>query len=231
MNNPPHPLSGQVALISGSSDLAGEVAGALAALGVKVCLQGTRRDLLELAAAPLLAAASDCLLQVSALSSAEEAQQVVEKTMAAFGRLDMLIFISPSWGGGLIHEHNLRTWDLMMEVNLRQPFLLARAVLPHFREQGSGQIMAIGSDSALGIYQRDGAYNVALHGLNALMQLIQEENGEFGIRTHILSPGLALADAFDGEGKPNLTTQNVADWALWLLTRPPHLRSNGPILI
>jgi 3-oxoacyl-[acyl-carrier protein] reductase len=231
MNIPPHPLNGQVALISGSSDLAGEVAVALAALGVKVSLLGTRMDLLELAAASVLAASGDCLLQASSLNTAEAAQEVLEKTVATYGRLDMLIFVSPSWGGGLIHEHNLRTWDLMMEVNLRQPFLLARAVLPHFREQRRGQLMAIGSDSALGIYQRDGAYNVALHGLNALMQLIQEENGEFGIRTHILSPGLALADALDGEGKPNLTTQNVADWALWLLTRPAHLRSNGPILI
>lgn len=224
-------FAGQVALISGTTDLAGEVALSLASQGCKICLLGKRQDLLELAAAPAIAAGADCHLIVNQMQTLEDAQEAFNQTMAKFGRLDTLITISPSWGGGLIHEHNLRTWDLMLSVNLREPFLLARAILPHFRQQHSGQIMAIGSDSALGIYERDGAYNVALHGLNTLMQLIQNENSEFGIRTHILSPGLALADEFDGEGNPNLTTRNVADWALWLLSRPPHLRGNGPILV
>ena len=52
-----------------------------------------------------------------------------------------------------------------------------------------------------------------------------------GIRTHVLSPGVALTTDMDSEGNPALTTSNVAEWAVWLLTRPAHLRGNGPILV
>ena len=131
----------------------------------------------------------------------------------------------------MIHNHSLKTWDLVMNANLREPFLMARATLPILREQKHGEIMAIGSDSALGIYPQDGAYGVAMHALNTLMELIRSENTEFGIRTHILSPGVALTNETDSEGQPAMTVSHVAEWVVWLLTRPAHLRGNGPILI
>ena len=225
-------LRGQVAILSGgSTELAGGVALALARQGVRIALVGKQADLLELASAPLRAAGGECLPLVSELDTAESAQTVLDATLAAFGRVDLLIMVSPFWGGGMIHNHNIKTWDMVMDANLREPFLLARAVLPVFREQKSGQIMAIGSDSGLGLYAQDGAYAVALHALNTLMELIRIENSEFGIRTHILGPGLTVTDEFNLEGQPNLLAAHVADWAVWLLSRPPHLRSNGPILI
>jgi NAD(P)-dependent dehydrogenase (short-subunit alcohol dehydrogenase family) len=121
--------------------------------------------------------------------------------------------------------------DRVLAGNLREPFLLMRAALPVLREQGSGQILAIGSDSALGAYARDGAFNVALHGLNALMDLVRLENAEHGIRVHVLAPGLAQTQTHDADGQPNLTPADVAAWAVWVLTRPMHLRPNGPIVI
>jgi NADP-dependent 3-hydroxy acid dehydrogenase YdfG len=70
-----------------------------------------------------------------------------------------------------------------------------------------------------------------MHALTALMELIQKENQSFGIRTHILSPAVALTTETDSEGQPALTTSHVAEWVVWLLTRPEHLRGNGAILI
>lgn len=131
----------------------------------------------------------------------------------------------------MIHSHSLKTWDLVMNANLREPFLMARAMLPILREQKHGEIMAIGSDSSMGIYPQDGAYGVAMHALTTLMELIRVENVDFGIRTHVLAPGVALTNDEDSEGKPSLTASRIAEWAIWLLTRPSHLRGNGPILI
>ena len=225
-------LDGQTALISGgSTELAGAVAFALALAGVRVCLCGRQADLLEISAGRIRAVGGQCLTVVSELDSLEAAQAVLDEALGVYDRLDLLILVSPFWGGGMIHSHKLQTWDLVMSANLREPFILSRVVLPVFREQRGGQIMAIGSDSGLGFYQQDGAYNVAMHGLNNLMELIRLENSDFGIRTHTLSPGLTLTDAFDMEGKPNLTTEDVCEWVLFLLTRPPHLRGNSPILI
>jgi NAD(P)-dependent dehydrogenase (short-subunit alcohol dehydrogenase family) len=225
-------LNGTAAILTGgSTEVAGTVALALAREGVQVCLCGMQPDLLDLAAARIKAQGRSCLTLPAELNDLASAQSVVEVARSAFGRLDILVMVSPFWAGGQIHSHNIRTWDLVMDANLRQPFLMARAVLPIFREQGHGQVMAIGSDSAMGIYEQDGAYGVAMHALSALLKLIEVENKEYGIRTHILSPSVALTVDTDSEGRPALTSSHIADWAVWLLTRPGHLRGNGPILV
>ncbi len=218
-------------ITGGSTEAAGSVALALAREGVRVCLCGRQADLLDLAAEKIIASGGICLTSVSELDSLEAAEAVMEHACNTFGRLDILILVSPFWAGGQIHDHSIKAWDLVFAANLREPFLMARTVLPLFREQKHGEIMAIGSDSSMGIYQQDGAYGVAMHALTTLMELIRVENTEFGIRTHILSPGVALTNDTDSEGKPDLTAFHVAEWVIWLLTRPAHLRGNGPILV
>lgn len=225
-------LRGKVAIITGgSTEVAGAVAFALAQKGVNVSLCGRQADLLELAAGRIRAIGGECLTITSDFADLESAERALDATRTRFDRLDILILVSPFWAGGYIHGHSVRTWDLVLDANLREPFLLSRAVLPIFREQKHGEIMAIGSDSALGIYPMDGAYGVAMHALTALLELIRVENAEFGIRTHFLAPGVALTSGTDSEGKPALTVSHVAEWAVWLLTRPVHLRGNGAILV
>ena len=195
-------LRGKVAIITGgSTEVAGAVALALARLGVQVCLCGKQADLLDLAAGKIKAGSGICTTVASELDTLEAAESVMEHTRSTFGCLDILIMVSPFWAGGQIHSHSVKTWDLVLNANLREAFLMARAVLPVFRDQKHGEIMAIGSDSALGIYTQDGAYGVAMHALTALMELIRLENREYGIRTHILSPGVALTTDTDSEGQ------------------------------
>jgi len=225
-------LRGKVAILTGgSTEVASAVALALARKGVKILLIGKQVDLLNLAAEKIKAAGGECRLHRSDLHSLESAQEIVEDARSGYGRLDILIVVSPFWAGGQIHSLSPRTWDLVMDANLREPFLMARAALPFFREQQHGEIMAIGSDSSMGIYEQDGAYGVAMHALTTLMRLIEAENKEYGIRTHILAPGLALTADRDSDGRCALMPIHIAEWAVWLLTRPAHLRSNGPILI
>lgn len=225
-------LAGQVVLISGgSSELAGFAALSLAKLGASICLCGRQADVLDYSAEKVREAGGTCETITSELDDLESAQDVLNKSLAAFKKLDVLILVSPFWAGGFIHEHKLETWDVVISANLREAFILSRVVLPYFREQRSGQILSIGSESGLAVYPQDGAYNVAMHGLNSLMELIRLENSEFGIRTHTLSPGLALAESFDAEGKPILSMQDICEWVIFLLQRPPHLRNSKPIHI
>jgi len=225
-------LQGMAAIITGgSTEIAGAVALALAREGVNVCLGGRQADLLELAAGKIRALGGTCLTIASELESLEAAEVLRDQALAAFGRLDLLILVSPFWAGGQIHSHSVKTWDLVLNANLREAFLVARAILPHFRAQKHGEIMAIGSDSALGFYPQDGAYGVAMHALSTLLELIRVENADFGLRTHFLAPGVALTEETGSDGLPALTTAHVADWVIWLLTRPAHLRGNGPILV
>lgn len=118
---------------------------------------GRQASLLNLAAGKIKAVGGNCLPIVSELDSLETADSVCDSALAAFDHLDLLIVVPPFWAGGTIHEHSVKAWDLVMTANLREPFLMARAVLPIFREQKRGQALAIASDSALGIYAQDGA--------------------------------------------------------------------------
>lgn len=226
------PLQGQSAIITGgSTEVAAAVAVALAREGVQVSLCGKAPDLLELVTPSIKSFGGVCLPIVSTLDTLEDAESVVAQTQAAFGRLDIVILVSGFWSGGFLHEHSVKAWDLVMSANLREPFLMARAALPVLRAQGHGEVMAIGSDSALGNYPQDGAYGAAMHGLNSMMDIMRIENAEHGIRVHTLSPGLALTASDDENEKSFLSTSDVAEWAVWILTRPAHLRSNGSILI
>ena len=225
-------LQGQSALITGgSTELARALAQALAGAGVSVCLCGKNAQLVEESAAALAAQGSPCLAVISPLDTLEAAQAACDRALSAFGRLDILVSVSPFFAGGQIHTLSLHSWDTVINANLRETFLIARAVLPHFRAQQRGQILAVSSDSALGAYPQEGAYGVAMHGLNALIEQIRVENAEAGIRAHILCPGLALSPLSRPDQEPVLSTSDVADWALWLLTRPPYLRGSGPIQI
>ncbi|MBL8097123.1 MAG: SDR family NAD(P)-dependent oxidoreductase, partial [Anaerolineales bacterium] len=218
-------------LTGASTPLAEAIAVALAGQGVKLCVSGPWAERVEAVVAAVGRAGGEAVGVTGPLETLAQAEALVARAEAAFGAVDLVIWVTPFWNGGFIHEHAVTVWDRVLAGNLREPFLLARAVLPVLRRQGSGQIVAVGSDSSLGPYARDGAYNVALHGLNALMDLIRVENAEHGIRVHVLAPGLAQTQPLDADGRPNLTTKDVADWVLWALTRPSHLRPIGPIVI
>lgn len=225
-------LEGQVAVVTGgSTPLAEAIAVALAHEGVRVVVSGPVAERLDAVVASVAAAGGRAVAAPGALETLEQAEALVAGAITAFGRLDLVIWVTPFWNGGFIHEHSVAVWDRVMTSNLREPFLLLRAALPHLRGQGAGQIVAVGSDSSLAPYARDGAYGVALHGLNALMDAARVENAEHGVRVHVLAPGLAQTQRHDSDGKPNLTHRDVAEWVLWVLARPDHLRPNGPILI
>lgn len=132
--------------------MAGAVALALANNGVNISLCGRQRDLLEMSEVKVKKVGGKVISMVSELDTLEAAEAVVIQTKSAFGGVDIVILISPFWSGGMIHNHSLKTWDLVMNANLREPFLMARATLPILREQKHGEIMAIGSDSSMGIY-------------------------------------------------------------------------------
>lgn len=223
-------LAGQAALVTGGSTQTGAaIAEALARAGVGVCLSGKTPDTIALAAGRILAAGGRCEAVCSQLDTLEEAEALERQTRSVFGRLDILVLATGFWGGAAVHAHPLKTWDLVLAANLREPFLAARAVLPGLRAQHSGQILAVGSDSGLGIYPNEGAFSVAMHALNTLIELIRVENADQGIRAHMLNPGLAVSPY---PGQPAaLTPADVAEWALFLLSRPGHLRGSGPLLV
>ena len=229
-------LNGQVALITGGGTGIGEgEALALAGEGAKVAVCGRRAEPLEKTVAAIRELGGDGLAVQADVSDAEDVDRLVSTTVEAYGGVDILINNAGIGGSGPIHQHDIETWDRVMAVNLRGPFLTARAVLPKMRAQGGGHIVNISSESGLEYYPANGAYGVAKHGLNALGEYIQRENQELGIRVDTVCPGMVITEMT--EGRPGLDHEkclypdDIADLVIWLLTRRPNIKIGRPILI
>lgn len=229
-------LDGQVAVITGGGTGIGRgIALALAGEGVRPVLCGRRKDRLERALAAVREAGGEGLAVQADVSQPEDVERVVKAALDSYGTIDILVNNAAIDGGGYIHEHDLAEWDQVMAVNLRGPFLMARAVLPIMRRQRRGHILNISSESGLEYYQGNGAYGVSKHALNALGEFIQRENQDFGIRLDTICPGMVVTEMT--EHSPGLThekclyPEDIADLALWLLSRRPNIKIGTPVLI
>jgi 3-oxoacyl-[acyl-carrier protein] reductase len=229
-------LKDQVAIVTGGGTGIGRaVALALGAAGAKVAICGRRVGPLEQVAKNIKALGGQGLAITADVARVEQVQQLVDVTLETFGSVDILVNNAGIDGGNPIHEQDIEEWDQVMAVNLRGPFLLARATLPLMRQQRRGHIINISSESGLEYYPGNGAYGVAKHALNALGEFIQRENQEFGIRVNTICPGMVVTEMT--ENSPGLDfdrclqPEDIADLVLWLLTRHANVKFGRPILI
>ena len=229
-------LDRQVALVTGGgSGIGRAVALALAAEGANVSICGRRREPLEATLALIEANGGTGIAIPADVSDDGQVEGLVDETSDALGPIDILVNNAAIGGGGAIHEHSVEVWDHVLDVNLRGPFLLARAVLPGMRGRKRGHLVNISSESGLEYYAGVGAYGVGKHALNALSEYIQRENQDFGIRVDTICPGMVVTEMTeDSAGLDHakcLFPEDIADLVRWLVTRRPNIKIGRPILI
>lgn len=214
-------LKGKVAIVTGGGTGIGRaIALALAEEQVRVVVCGRRREPLVETAAEIEARGGAALALTADISQEEEVARLVNQA----GPADILINNAAMGGGKYLHEVTVEEWDKMMAVNVRGPFLMARAVLPSMRQRKQGHIINISSEVAVGYYAGSGAYGVSKHALNALGEVMQRENRAFGVHVNTICPGLVATEALPGN--PYLDRANclqpadIADVVIWLLTAP-----------
>ncbi|MGB3702149.1 MAG: SDR family oxidoreductase [Anaerolineales bacterium] len=229
-------LSGKVAIITGGGTGIGRgVALMLSAQGCKVVLCGRRKTPLEDTLKVIQEQGGQAATLTGDVSNESDVERLVNKARDDYGRIDILVNNAGIGGGDQIHAHDIHTWDQVMAVNLRGPFLTARAVLPLMRAQKQGHIINISSESGLEYYEGNGAYGVAKHGLNALGEFIQRENQGFGIRVDTICPGMVITEMTQNstglDHSKCLYPDDIADLVQWLLTRRANIKIGTPILI
>ncbi len=84
------------------------------------------------------------------VSRAEDVQRVVDGALHRFGRIDALVNNAAIGPLGTVLDTDEALWDRIMAVNVKGPYLCARAVLPHMIRQGGGRIVNVGSGAGYG---------------------------------------------------------------------------------
>ena len=145
------------------------------------------------------------------LTSFEAAQTVVNAVLSRAGRVDALVHLVGSFAGGAVADTDEQTADDQWNVNFRSTFLMAKAVLPAMRAQGSGRIIATGSRAAIEATPNAGVYSASKAAVVALIRAIAAENADAGISANVILPGTMDTPA-------NRKAMPDADFTKWVAT-------------
>jgi gluconate 5-dehydrogenase len=183
-----HPLAGQRALVTGSSQGIGlGLARALAAAGAQVTLNG--RDPAKLAAAAAaLRAEGHAGVTTAAFDATDEASILA----ANFGPVDILVNNTGIHRRGPLETMPLADWNAVLQANLTSAFLVTRAVVPGMIERRSGKIINVCSLMSDLARPTTGNYAAAKGGLKMLTRAMCAEWARHNVQVNGLAPGYIL---------------------------------------
>jgi len=195
-------LEGKVAIITGgASGIGAATARRLAAEGARVAIGDLNGPRAELLAAELGDAAVGIHFDAGDVTSVE---RLVERTVAQFGRLDILhnnaAIMAPEVIGNDTNpvDIDFSVWDKTMEVNLRGYLAGCKYAIPHMISSGGGAIILTASGSAVFGDLSNIAYGTSKAAILGLNRYVATMYGSQGIRCNSINPGLIRTEGGKG---------------------------------
>jgi len=213
-------LTGRVALVTGSTSGIGKgIALQLAALGASVVVNGRSGARGAEVVAGIINSGARAAFEASDLTDAAQCRSLVDRAAAHFGRLDILVNNAADTSRGDVRTTTIEEWDRIHAINLRAPFFLMQAAVPHLERQGGGAILNIGSVNAYIGEPKLTAYSSAKGGLMTLTKNAAAQLNAAKIRVNQINVGWTLTE---GEEKVKREQEGKGDeWvAEAVATRP-----------
>ena len=182
----------QTVLVTGASSGLGRAAAVeLARRGARQVLVARGREALEETAAEARAAGAAAVVVCPADVLDEGAvQEAVTTTVDRFGRLDAVVHAAQVMAYGAIEEVPRKVFETVVETAVHGTAVVARAVLPVFRQQGEGRLVVVNSLLGQVATPLLGSYIAAKWGQLGLVRVLQQETRDVpGISISILQPG------------------------------------------
>ncbi len=217
-------FKGQVVLITGGSRGIGyATAEAFLARGARVAICALDESRLA-SALGQLAKLGEVAGWRADIADHEATEQLVQRTLAQFGRIDVLVNNAARLKVGNFVEQDRAAIDEIIDVNIKGTLYVTRAVLPHMLERGSGCVINISSSLGTFGMARVAAYCASKFALVGFTQALAHEVDEAGVRVYGMTLSMSATDMqvqFSGY-RQGMPPEIVAEEILLLAgTNPP----------
>jgi NAD(P)-dependent dehydrogenase (short-subunit alcohol dehydrogenase family) len=224
-------LTGKVALVTGAGSGLGEAtARAFAAEGSAVACLDRNGDAAGRVCEDLVASGAKSIALSVDVAADEAVSAAVDMVVRQLGRVDVAVNCAGVDHVVSVEEMTVDQWDQVLSVNLRGPFLVAKAVWPTMKQQRSGHIVNVASTAATRAWGNASAYHASKWGLVGFSRGMGVEGRAYGIRVTTVIPGGMRThwfDRFPEQGIPLPDEQhlqdpaNVARVILYAVQMPP----------
>lgn len=125
------------------------------------------------------------------ISKQEDVERFVSVVEAQFGTIDTLINNASIFGPGptLLADYPLHQFEEVIRVNISNPFLVTKRVLPGMLAKKKGSIINITSEAGNTGFGEWGAYSISKFGVEGMTQIWADELAESGVRINMVDPG------------------------------------------
>lgn len=225
-------LEGQVAIVTGASQGIGlACAKTLSAAGVHVVLVSRSAGRLQEAARSLPGRTAVLPADVGDPATSEAA---VTLALERFGRLDLVLPNAGVYVGGNLADTDPAFIRQLVDTNVGGVMSLVRAALPHLVAQGRGDVLVTSSVSGHQDIWWEPVYSASKHAITSFVHGVRRQLAGTGVRVGAVAPGIVLNDLWSSgqaaggvqreidEGR-GITSEDVADAVMFMLTRPRHV--------
>jgi NAD(P)-dependent dehydrogenase (short-subunit alcohol dehydrogenase family) len=187
-------LEGKSAVVTGATSGIGQAtAERFVAEGAHVIAVGRSRAALGALAARVSPAARRLVACEADVTAAEAPSRIVETVLREFGGLDVVVNAAGIIGSGTIETTTDEAWDRMFDINLRSPFRLMRAAVPHLAAR-RGAVVNVSSVTGLRSFPGVLAYCVSKAAIDHLTRCAALELAPKGVRVNAVNPGVVVTN-------------------------------------
>lgn len=192
MKNDYFDILGKVAIVTGSGRGIGEsIATYFAGLGARIVIADLDEENAEIVAGKISGAGQTAIAIKVDVSEETEVRALVEKTVAVFGTIDILINNAARGGGGAVPEDlPLANWHQVMKVNLDSVFLCCREVGKIMIANRKGSIVNMASVEAIvaRAYKDEVAYGTSKGAVVQLTRELGKSWAKYNVRVNAIAP-------------------------------------------
>lgn len=193
-------LTGKVAFVTGGTSGIGEfTAKSFAEHGAKVIVAGRDEEDGTRIVKEIEEKGGQGLFVKLDITEKEDIKQSVEKTLDAFGTIDILV------NGAGIHDSydtvldtDEESYDQLMDINVKGPFLMTKEILPILLEKGKGTIINVGSQATFVAGPGGSAYVTSKHAIEGFTKQLAYDFGKKGIKANLIAPGFIETPMTEG---------------------------------